>query len=571
MKQIGKQYFETLDETITKYFNILSEEVPEYLYEYIGTPEMQKQARISVTCGTCYSKLFNIDQWYSSLDHSVAVALIVYNFTKDKKQTLAALLHDIATPVFKHCVDFMNGDHENQESTEEMTTKIISESKEIMNLLERDGIKLEEVADYHIYPIADNDTPKLSADRLEYTLSNGLGVITKLWKLEDIKEVYNNIEVQKNEDGIEELGFKDKKIAEKFVNIMSKLSAIYVSNECTFSMQFLADIMKKLSENNLISVQDLYTLSEKEIIDKIENCKLGDIANCFKIWKNSTELLESDEFVEEIYCINGKNKRRYIVPLVNEKDKYVRINDISSTAKEDIDVFLKYKPKKYCYLKFDKDFGVKNIEDNLKKYIIENVFPEYNKNENGHGIQHINYVINRSFELIKQNNLNVNNNMVYVIAAYHDIGHHIDPKKHEQISADMMSKDEDLKQFFSQEELTIIKEAIEDHRASADHEPRSIYGKIVSSADRNSTIEQCLERPYYYGKNLNPNATERELQERSFLHLNKKFGVNGYAKNYLIDEQYEEFLRKLRELLTDKEEFCRIQAEHIKNIEKNKE
>ena len=136
------------------------------------------------------------------MEHSIAVSLIIWNFIKDKKQTLAGLFHDIATPVFKHCIDFMNKDYEKQESTEERTTKIIRESKEIMELLKRDNIKLEEVSDYHIYPIADNDTPKLSADRLEYTLSNGLGAIKKLWDLDDIRKVYKDIEIQKNEENI---------------------------------------------------------------------------------------------------------------------------------------------------------------------------------------------------------------------------------------------------------------------------------------------------------------------------------------------------------------------------------
>ncbi len=102
----------------------------------------------------------------------------------------------------------------------------------------------------------------------------------------------------------------------------------------------------------------------------------------------------------------------------------------------------------------------------------------------------------------------INFNMVYVIAAYHDIGHHIDSKKHELISAQMMMQDEELKHFFSQKELQIIKEAIEDHRASSDHEPRSIYGKIVSTADRNNTVSSCLKRTYTYGKKLKPEATD---------------------------------------------------------------
>ena len=68
-----------------------------------------------------------------------------------------------------------------------------------MNLLNRDRIKIEEINDYHKYPIADNDTPMLSSDRLEYTLSNGFGVRRKLWNLDEVKEIYENIEMQKNE------------------------------------------------------------------------------------------------------------------------------------------------------------------------------------------------------------------------------------------------------------------------------------------------------------------------------------------------------------------------------------
>ena len=194
-----KNYFEMLDKTIKDYFKILSDEIPDFLNEYINTKEMQKQSGISVSCGTYYTKLFDKMIWYSSLDHSIAVSLIVWNFTKDKKQTLAGLFHDIATPAFKHVIDFLNGDYEKQESTEELTTKIISESKEIMNLLNRDRIKIEEINDYHKYPIADNDTPMLSSDRLEYTLSNGFGVRRKLWNLDEVKEIYENIEMQKNE------------------------------------------------------------------------------------------------------------------------------------------------------------------------------------------------------------------------------------------------------------------------------------------------------------------------------------------------------------------------------------
>lgn len=347
-----KNYFEMLDKTIKDYFKILSDEIPDFLNEYINTKEMQKQSGISVSCGTYYTKLFDKMIWYSSLDHSIAVSLIVWNFTKDKKQTLAGLFHDIATPVFKHSIDFMNGDYEKQESTEELTTRIINESQEIMKLLKRDGIKVEEVDNYHIYPIADNDTPMLSADRLEYTLSNGLGVRKKVWNLNDIKEIYDNIEVQKNEQGIDELGFKDKTIAEKFVKGMRILSNSYIDNKTKLSMQFLADIIKKMYNQNLIKQNDLYNLSEKEIIQKIENCKYDNISESFKKWENTTKIYESENYQENKYCKSIRTKIRYINPLINDNGKYTRIDKISTKAKEKIQKCLNYKTLKYAYFDF---------------------------------------------------------------------------------------------------------------------------------------------------------------------------------------------------------------------------
>lgn len=210
-----------------------------------------------------------------------------------------------------------------------------------------------------------------------------------------------------------------------------------------------------------------------------------------------------------------------------------------------------------------------NIE--LKKYIEENIFPEYNKNEKGHGIDHIKYVIDRSFELVKENNLDVNPDIVYTVASFHDIGHHIDSKTHEIISADIMSKDENLKKFFDEEELKIIKEAIEDHRASAQDEPRSIYGRIVSSADRNISVDACLRRTYTYGKKLNPEATDDELYERAHTVLVNKFGEDGYAKFYFKDTKYEEFLKELRDLLKDKDKYIEKQKQYIEKLkEENK-
>ncbi len=348
------KYFDNLNETVKEYFSILSNEIPDFIYEYVNTPELLKQNEISVSCGNYYTKLFEKQMWYSSLDHSVAVALIVWNFTKDRRQALAGLFHDIATPVFKHCIDFMNGDYEKQESTEELTYKIIKDSKEISKLLERDKIKIEEVADYHIYPIADNDTPQLSVDRLEYTLSNGLRVRRKLLSLDEIRNIYQNIEVQENENGIDELGFKCKEIAEKLVNTAVILQTEeYVSNRTKLSMQFLADIIKRMCQKEYITKNDLYKYTEKEVIRLIENCEDKKISECFQKWRNCTEIQESDEIVQNKYCKSINGKLRYINPLVKYNNGYERINTISEEAKKEIDYCVNFKTKKYAYFNFD--------------------------------------------------------------------------------------------------------------------------------------------------------------------------------------------------------------------------
>ncbi len=339
------KYIDSVDKRVLDYFNVLEPNFPEWLNDYIETKELLKQRYISVTCGKIYSNLFEIDFFFSSLDHSVAVALIVWHFTHDKKQTLSGLFHDIATPVFKHCVDFLNGDYMTQESTEDLTSKIISSSKEIMDLLKRDNIKLEEVDDYHIYPVADNDTPKLSADRFEYSLSNAL-LTYKLSNIDDIKKIYSDIVLGKDEDGTLELSFTSKETALEFVKITSKLSIIYRDDKTRYSMQLIADIIKKLNEDGLITKDDLYNKKESEIIEIIENSKYKEI---FNIWKNAKNIKVSKEKPENVYFVHHGAKIRYIDPLVNKR----RISSISKEAKKEIDKNLSYDMNNYVYLDFN--------------------------------------------------------------------------------------------------------------------------------------------------------------------------------------------------------------------------
>lgn len=194
------------------------------------------------------------------------------------------------------------------------------------------------------------------------------------------------------------------------------------------------------------------------------------------------------------------------------------------------------------------------MNNKLKEYIENNIFPEYSKNDSGHGIEHINYVIDRCFKFAKQFE-NIDFDMLYTAAAFHDIAHHIDKKNHEKMSAQIFCENADMKRFFTEEQRIIIKEGIEDHRASSKRTPRSDYGKILSSADRSTSVEEFLRRTHAYTLKHYDNLSLNEIIERGYNHTKEKYGKSGYAKNYVIDEDYNNFTKQIDELINDKEKF----------------
>lgn len=207
-----------------------------------------------------------------------------------------------------------------------------------------------------------------------------------------------------------------------------------------------------------------------------------------------------------------------------------------------------------------------DINSVLKKYIEDTIFPSYSKNDLGHNLSHIKYVIDRSLKFASTFT-DINLDMVYTIASYHDIGHFIDAKNHERVSADILFNDKNLNKFFNANEIKIMMEAIEDHRASLEYEPRSIYGKIVSSADRNTNINSVLKRTYEYRIKNFKCANLDEVINESFNHIKEKFGKKGYAieKMYFEDNEYKKFLLEIEELINNKEKFIK-KYKQVNNI-----
>ena len=262
-------------------------------------------------------------------------------------------------------------------------------------------------------------------------------------------------------------------------------------------------------------------------------------------------------------CIQGATERigkgRYDLPWIETELDPEFKKFIEEFPKETLpyiyDLLDKYKSEKEIVVfksRNDADSYIKHIE--LQQYIKKYILPEYSKNDTGHGIEHINYVIDRCFCFAEQFE-NIDLDMLYTIAAFHDIAHHIDKKNHEILSAKMFFENDEMKKFFSDEQRIIISEAIEDHRASANHTPRSVYGKIISSADRSTDVIDFLQRTHQYTLKHFPECSHDEMINRAYQHTLEKYGDNGYAKHYLVDEEYDKFRDEINNLLNNRNLF----------------
>ena len=277
-------------------------------------------------------------------------------------------------------------------------------------------------------------------------------------------------------------------------------------------------------------------------------------------------------------CLAGAEsrvgKKRDDLPWVEEKldDEFKQV--ILNFSKEKLlqiyDLIEKYKVDKKVVIFKSREtankYLSKLINPNLKQYIQNLINYHYNLNDNGHGVEHAIYVIDRSMNFADQIE-NINYEMVYVIAAYHDVAHHIDAKNHETISAKMLREDKNLKDFFTDEQIKIMSEAVEDHRSSMETDPRSIYGKIVSSADRNISVEVTLKRCYSYNRRHFPELKEEDVIEECRKFLLKKFGINGYARSKMFfeDNEYKKYLNDITDLASNSEKF-RVEIKRMNEI-----
>ena len=189
------------------------------------------------------------------------------------------------------------------------------------------------------------------------------------------------------------------------------------------------------------------------------------------------------------------------------------------------------------------------IQPALRQYIEESVIPQYDHFDAAHRCDHVLMVIRQSLDMAER--MGVRRDMAYVIAAYHDVGLCEGRERHHEVSARMMKADRRLREWFSEEEIQMMADAAEDHRASAAREPRTIYGRIVAEADRFIDPETIIRRTVQYGLEHYPQLTHEEHYARMMSHLHEKYGRGGYLHLWLEDSPNAARLEELRAMMTD--------------------
>lgn len=188
------------------------------------------------------------------------------------------------------------------------------------------------------------------------------------------------------------------------------------------------------------------------------------------------------------------------------------------------------------------------VDLDLMEFVEQQILPRYNAFGRSHGLGHVQRVIKNALELIPATG--ADSNMVYVAAAYHDLGMEGPRAIHHITSGKILTADARLKKWFSPDQITIMKEAVEDHRASSSRAPRSIYGKIVAEADRELDPEVVFARTVMFGLENYPEKNEEEQWQRFYEHIKEKYGRSGYIRLWIPNSPNAKKLEYIREILT---------------------
>ena len=344
-------YLENRNPKIDELHSVYSNEIPEYLLSLLDLPELTRLNGIDVNSGIHLSGFHMYHYSYSELDHSLGMALILHHFVTNKTQELAALFHDIAVPAFSYATTYIAEENFEKDELPLKNYDVLVGSDKLFEFIFKNDVKIDDLCDYTVYPLAYNVRPFLCAHSLEYFLHTAY--MSNLCSLKELQEIYDDLVIVPNEDNMPEFAFGTPVIAEKFTLLALECGKKYRSYESKATMKFISDTLAPMLRRRVIKRRDLYTSTDKTIMDIGLNCTDKRISDRWNYLPNLNKVYTKFNQVENKYCTKIGRDLRYVDPLVAAKVGYKRISQLDEEMNYKINEFLNSDTDLYMYIDYE--------------------------------------------------------------------------------------------------------------------------------------------------------------------------------------------------------------------------
>lgn len=321
---------------------LYSNKISDIIETLIDVPEVARLQHISETSGTNITKFDGFDNQYTILDHCVGVALILDKYTKENKQVIAGLAHGMNKSAFPEAIKHMSEPFE-----EKSVYESILASDKLFEILLKNDIQIKDVCDYSIYPLAKAKENRLDANSLENILHTTYlsGDVDK----KELKKIYEDITVTKNEEGLPEFAFNTFSLGEKFCTMSLDVAKKYRSYEAKISIKAVSTLLELMIKRGEINREDLYKYGDKAIYEIGANSSDKRISNGWLELKKLNKVYTKFNPVDDKFCVKVDVNVKYVDPLVRLKGGFIRASKVSLKLKEEITQFQNTDTDLYMY------------------------------------------------------------------------------------------------------------------------------------------------------------------------------------------------------------------------------
>ncbi len=330
-----------------------SSDISDFVCSLADMKEIQRLANISKNDGVELSSFNAFKYRYTRLDHSFNIAVILEHFNIPKNHIIEAILHEFAMPSFSFSADYLKSYFKMTNFVEPTLYDRIIESDNLVEKATNNEFTINDVVNFNTYHLGYAKYPELSAETLEYILSNGF--FTKICELREIEDLYNNIVILKNEYGDDEFGFEDITYAKKFFKLSIEVGKKKRSYEAKITKQLISDVLMLMMRREEIDLMDLYNYTDKAILEVGKNCSDKRIKEGIEMIENLSVVYTKFNPTEDPtkYCVKVNDKSIYVDPIVKTKAGNHRLSSLDISIDKEIEIYKGSDTDLYMYIDYE--------------------------------------------------------------------------------------------------------------------------------------------------------------------------------------------------------------------------